>query len=326
VICPGRGANYGTSTLKGAHSLDSISLDQDAHRRNTVAVKSIIVAEFSTNPVLRRLASMWDEVVEDFIEGAPPWTDELRPWLNAYRGATPATKRVDDAMPEPFSGRLDRKPKAIMLALNPGNAFLGGQTWMGRQPMPDLQSRQGRFAQEIKASGGSYCKWARRPFDWPALNGGSPHPFVTSRMRFVNDWVLEDTVAPDEVVWFDLYPWHSKSWSSLDVRHADVLKLIDKYVAQPIAALSSDWTFAFGKPWFDVLPEIGFEKVVEISGASATWDNKTPSRVVGVFASRSSSCKVIAMRHSGSAGPPKQSEVASLRKLIDSKLESMSWD
>jgi hypothetical protein len=118
-------------------------------------------------------------------------------------------------MPEPFNGRLDRKPKAIMLALNPGNAFMGEERWMGRQPMPDLHSRRGKFAQQIKEARGSYTKWARNRFDWPALNDGSLHPFVTSRMRFVNDWISEDTIEPDEVVWFDLYPWqHSKSWSS----------------------------------------------------------------------------------------------------------------
>jgi hypothetical protein len=283
------------------------------------------VADISNHPALQRLALMWDEVVTKFLDGDPPWTNELRPWLDAYRGATPATKRVDAAMPEPFNGRLDRKPKAIMLALNPGNAFMGAQTWMGRQPMPDLQSRWGRFAQEINESGGSYTNWARRPFDWPALNGGSPHPFVTSRMGFVNNWVLGDTVEPDEVVWFDLYPWHSKSWSSIDVRHADVQDLIDTYLAQPIAALDSDWTFAFGKPWFEVLPAIGFDKVVEIGGTSSDrWDNQTPSRIVGVFVSRSSGCRITAMRHIGGAGPPKQSEVASLRKLLDSKLETLS--
>jgi hypothetical protein len=280
------------------------------------------VAGNTLHPALQRLSLMWDEVVARFIDGAAPWTEELRPWLYAYRGSTPDTKMVDDAIPEPFTGRLDRKPKAILLALNPGNAFMGAQTWMGKQPMPDLQSRQGRFAQEIKECNGSYTTWARGPFDWPALNGGSKHPFVTSRMRFANDWVLDDTVQPDEVVWFDLYPWHSKSWSSIDVRPADVRNLIDKYVAQPIAALDSNWTFAFGKPWFDVLPAIGFDKVLEISGANGdSWENQTPSRIVAVFVSRISACRVIAMRHSGSAGPPKQSEVASLRKLLDSRLE-----
>jgi hypothetical protein len=282
------------------------------------------VADITLHPALHRLELMWDEVVRKFLDGAPPWTQELRPWVDAYRGATPATKRVDEAMPEPFNGRLDRKPKAIMLALNPGNAFMGKETWMGRQPMPDLQSRRGRFAEQIKESDGSYTMWARQPFDWPALNGGSPHPFVTSRMRFANDWILEETVEPDEVVWFDLYPWHSKSWNFIDVRHAEVQNLIETYVAQPIAALDSDWTFAFGKPWFDVLPAIGFDKVVEIGGATRDlWDNQTPSRVVGVFASRTSGCRVIAMRHSGSAGPPKQSEVASLRRYLESTLEAL---
>ena len=297
------------------------ALTPDGHRGPKVRS----VAEKNLDPVLQRLALMWDEVVGRFIDGAPPWTAELRPWVDAYRGASPAARRVDDAMPEPFNGRLDRKPKAILLALNPGNAFMGVESWMGKQPMPDLQSRRGKFAQQIMESNGSYTQWARQPFDWPALNGGSPHPFVTSRMRFVNDWVSGNTVEPDEVVWFDLYPWHSKSWSSIDVRKADVLNLIDTYVAQPIAALESDWVFAFGKPWFDVLPVIGFDKVVEIGGTGAElWDNQTPSRIVGVFSSRKSGCRVIAMRHSGSAGPPKQSEVASLRKLLDSKIGTPS--
>jgi len=280
------------------------------------------VTDITLPPVLQRLASMWDEVVENFSDGNPPWSEELRPWVDAYRGTTPATRRVDDAMPEPFNGRLDRKPKAILLALNPGNAFMGRESWMGHQLMPDLQSRKGLFSQQIRECDGSYTKWARQPFDWPALNGGSPHPFVTSRMRFVNDWT-EEIVEPDEVVWFDLYPWHSKSWSSIDVRGTEVRNLIDKYVAQPIAALASDWTFAFGKPWFDVLPVIGFDKVVQIGGNGMDlWDSQTPSRVVGVFESRTSGCRVIAMRHSGSAGPPKQSEVASLRKLLESTLEN----
>lgn len=214
--------------------------------------------EDAIHPVLQRLSPMWDEVLENFIDGAPPWTEELRPWVDAYRGVTTATRRVDHAMPEP-QREIGSQTQDNHAALNPGNAFMGVETWMGRQPMPDLQSRRGRFAQQIEESGGSYTKWARRPFDSPALNGGSPHPFVTSRMRFVNDWVSEDPVEPDEVVWFDLYPWHSKSWSSIDVRNPQVQGLIDAYVAQPIAALDSDWTFAFGKPWFDVLPLIGFE-------------------------------------------------------------------
>lgn len=210
------------------------------------------MTDITLHPALQRLASTWDDVVGRFLEGDDPWSEELRPWVDAYRGVTLTTKKVDDAMPEPFNGKLDRKPKAIMLALNPGNAFMGNETWMGRQRMPDLQSRQGKFARQIKDCNGSYTSWARQPLDWPALNGGSPHPFVTSRLRFANDWISEGTVEPDDVVWFDLYPWHSKAWSSIDVSHADVRELIDTYVAQPVAALGSEWTFAFGKPWFDV--------------------------------------------------------------------------
>jgi hypothetical protein len=276
-----------------------------------------------SDPRLLRLSALWDAIVQGFLEEDDPWSEELQPWVDAYRGKSTTTKRVDDAIPEPFTGRLDRQPKAVLLALNPGNAFMGKERWMGRQLMPNLQGRSGRFSQEIRAGDGSYTTWASQPLDWPKLNGGSPHPFVTSRMRFINDWLSPCDVALNEVVWFDLYPWHSKSWSSIDIHNPQVCRLIKKYMAQPIAALDAP-TFAFGKAWFDVLPAIGFEKRVEFGGpGTKLWDNQTPSRYVGIFESRTKGTHVIAMRHSGAAGPPKRSEVPSLHRLIESKLESL---
>ena len=269
-----------------------------------------------TGSALHRLSTMWDSVISTFIEEGPAWTDELQPWVDAYKSSGEATRRIDLAMPEPFNGRLDCEPKAILLALNPGTAFLGTELWRGRYPMRDLQSRQGRFAREILAGGGSYTSWARQPFDWPSMNGGFPHPFVTSRMNFVRNWA-SSTVNDDEVVWFDLYPWHSKSWGSIDVRDAHVQHLIDLYVAQPIAALNSPWAFAFGKKWFAVLPSIGFQCLAILGGPDTKlWSNQTPSRRVGIFENPTSKCRIIAMYHSGSAGPPKSAEVDSLRDLV----------
>jgi hypothetical protein len=280
-----------------------------------------IINPLFKHPALQRLSSTWDGVVQNFLAGGLPWNEELEPWVRAYTGKSVTTKIADSAIPEPFNGHLNRKPKAVLLALNPGQAFLGnGERWMGKQLMPDLQSRQGKFARDIEQCGGSYTTWAQQPFDWPELNGGSPHPFVTARMRFVNDWLAPELVEPDEVVWFDLYPWHSKSWSSIDVRSPEVRHLIDLYVAQPLAALEAP-AFAFGKPWFDVLPAIGFEMVKEFGGPdNDSWVNQTPSRRVGLFENAGNGCRVIAMRHSGSAGPPKQSEVPSLRDLVTSAL------
>ena len=86
------------------------------------------------------------------------------------------------------------------------------------------------------------------------------------------------------MVWFDLYPWHSKSWGSIDVRSREVQLLIEKYVSQPIAALNPEWTLAFCKAWFKVLPAIGFEPrdlLGDTKGSS--WENQTPSRRVGIF-------------------------------------------
>jgi hypothetical protein len=267
---------------------------------------------------LHRLSTMWDGIVRDFLQGARPWSEELQPWVDAYRGKSTSTRRVDDAIPEPFTGRLDRQPKAVLLALNPGNAFMGEERWMDRQLMPNLQGRNGGFSNEIRAGDGSYTTWAKQPLNWPALNGGSPHPFVTSRIRFSNDWLSPDIVNADQIVWFDLYPWHSKSWSSIDIRNPEVRRLIGLYVAEPIAALNAP-TFAFGKAWFSVLPAIGFQKRMELGGpGTRLWENQTPSRYVGIFENVDNGTHVIAMRHSGAAGPPKQSEAESLRELVES--------
>ena len=280
-----------------------------------------VTTDFHQNaPALQRLSAMWDGVVKDFLRGGSPWNAEIKSWVDAYRGKAVATKRVNDAIPEPFIGRLDRQPKATLLALNPGTAFMGAERWMGRKLMPDLQSRYGKFSEEIKAGDGSYTTWAKQPLDWVKLNGGSPHPFVTSRMRFLNDWLSPDVIEADEIVWMDLYPWHSKSWSSIDIRNPEVCRLIDLYVAQPIGALDAP-TFAFGKAWFDVLPAIGFTMRLELGGPGTNlWENQTPSRYVGIFENIVNGSQVIAMHHSGAAGPPKQSEVASLRRLVETKL------
>ena len=270
----------------------------------------------TSGSALHRLSTMWDSVIGTFIRGGPTWNDELRPWVDAYKSSTEATQRIDIAMPEPFNGRLDRMPKAILLALNPGTAFLGTERWRGRYPMEDLQGYQGRFAREILDGDGSYTSWARQPFNWPSMNGGFPHPFVTSRMHFVSNWT-SSMVDNDEVVWFDLYPWHSKSWGSIDIRDAHLQHLIDRYVAQPIAALNSPWTFAFGKPWFTVLPSIGFQRLAVLGGpGTKLWSNQTPSRRVGIFENPTTKCRIIAMYHSGGAGPPKSTEVDSLRDLV----------
>jgi len=269
---------------------------------------------------LQRLASTWDEIVRNWLDGADPWSDELRPWVDSYSG-TGSSKLQVDAIPEPFSGPIDKPPKAVLLALNPGRAFMGNELWSSGQRMSDLQSRQGRFAKEIVASGGSFTHWSSTPQDWKLLTGGPDNRFVTSRLRFVKDWLAPDPVSPADLVWFDMYPWHSYTWGSISAKNEKVCELIDRYVIQPIAALSAPWVFAFGKPWFEILPAVGFVKRAELGGEDKPiWANQTPSRRVGLFQSTTSGCWVLAMRHIGSAGPPKSSETSPLRDLICKEL------
>ncbi len=269
---------------------------------------------------LRSLSSTWDDIVRRWLDGAPPWNDELRPWVDSYRGKGPS-KRQDDAIPESFSGRIDRRPKAVLLALNPGRAYMGNERWPCGHRAPDLQSRKGLFAQGIVKSGGSFTQWSSTPQDWRQLSDGPDNSFVASRLRFVRDWMAPDAVSPSDLVWFDMYPWHSFTWGAIDSGNEQVCNLIDRFVIQPIAALDSPWVFAFGQPWFELLPSLGFIKRSELGGQeSARWANQTLSRRIGLFQSTTTACWVIAMRHSGSAGPPKRSETEPLRDLICAEL------
>ena len=47
----------------------------------------------------------------------------------------------------------------VFLALNPGQAFLGSESWRQSKLLPDLQSRHGAFAHEIRREG-AYSRWA----------------------------------------------------------------------------------------------------------------------------------------------------------------------
>jgi len=166
---------------------------------------------------LQRLASTWDEVVRNWLDGTDPWSDELRPWVDSYKGTGPS-KRQDDAIPNHSVDPLTNRQSGIT-RFESGASFMGNQPWSPGHPMADLQSRQGRFAKEIVASGGSFTHWSSTPQDWKLLTEGPDNPFVSSRIRFVKDWLAPDPVSPADLVWFDLYPWHSYSWGSISTKN-----------------------------------------------------------------------------------------------------------
>jgi hypothetical protein len=263
-------------------------------------------------PELELLRDTWDRIIDQFLAGGDPFDETTRPWFEAYRGRGEAV-RQDDALPEPFHGRLDQPPRAVVLSINPGLAYLGAERW-GDYLVQDLQSRKGLFAEGIRAAG-SFTEWTREWRPWSEWNGGQSIPFVTSRVRFVEAWCAPEHVEKEEILWFELYPWHSSRWGGLTWTKR-VVELVQQFILDPIEALGGPPVFAFGSPWFDVLEKLGLEPQLSIAGGDIGAD-VAPAHVVQVFKrQRPPGQEVIAMKHQGGAGPPKPSSVPAIRTAL----------
>lgn len=191
------------------------------------------------------LYSLWDDVVERWMAGDEPVTEEIRPWFDAYSGS--GRGAVDShALPEPYLGRIE-DAYAVFLSLNPGDV------------RPLFQSRNGLFANEIRTLG-SYREWA---FSWPyfrddppTIRGGTT--FHTKSLRFLRDWYHAPQLSQHHMASFDLYPWHSTVLTSRISLNPDALDILTKYVWEPIAQAKVPFVFAFGRDWFEPIQQLGY--------------------------------------------------------------------
>ena len=211
-----------------------------------------------------------------------------------------------DAVPEPWVGDLNAVPPTIVLGLNPGHAETDAAD--------DWHSNQGAIASEIRMSG-TYSAWtAAGPF-WHAQWQARNQSYWNARRRFLEGW-LGYALPPGGVVGFELYPWHSVAWSTGAYEVDD--SLLDDFVFEPAATAGATECFAFGADWFRVLQKLDVDVVQHLSGRAGDWPAATPSRQVVITRHRRLPMHVIAMKHSGSAGPPKPSERDALQKVIQS--------
>ena len=121
----------------------------------------------------------------------------------------------------------------VLLGLNPGAYYA------------EFQSRSGIFADEIR-SYGSYTAWAvTAPYvrdPWEAKVG--KNSFQTNRLSFARAWTGRADVTPAELLFFELYPWHSARVKGIMRPPAEI---INDYVWAPISELSLSHVFAFGR-------------------------------------------------------------------------------
>jgi hypothetical protein len=251
------------------------------------------------------LANVWNECVDQFLEGGSVFPPSLANWFESCRGSG-RTEVSATCFPEPFIGDLAGNLRAIILGLNPG------------RPFPELQARDGIYADAIREAG-SYTAWA---LSWPYLSeawtsfAGRPNPFHKARYDWVQGWTGERTSPADSHLVVELYPWHS---IDLPQPFRPDIHSINQYVWEPLAEFGPLPIFAFGsKSLFDVIPSLpGVEVIARLpeSGESAaTYGFSAPSREVMIGRAPTGGMLYIANHHGSDRLPP-LSEMDLHRKL-----------
>ena len=90
---------------------------------------------------------------------------------------------------------------------------------------------------------------------------------------------------------------------------------VREYVWEPIADLGAPFVFAFGAPWFKLLPELGVSAIATLGRGGRTYASTVSSRSVLIGSSTAGSI-VIAEKHAGAAGPPSAEETTRMREAV----------
>lgn len=246
------------------------------------------------------LVTFWDIAIAEFLDGGscvPQGTEE---WRASYEGS--GLGEVEErAFPEPYGGPILSSPQAVFLNLNPGQANL------------DFQGRDGLFAGEIRELG-SFSAWAATvPYfrgPWETTLGRNQHAY--SRLRFMQRWFENPDLTPQQMVSFELFPWHSARVTA--AMNPDP-SIIEEFVWGPLSGIGDPVIFAFGAPWFRFLPALGVETLGLLGHGGIEYGSEVKSRSVLVGRTARGSL-VIAEKHMGSAGPPRETETARLREAV----------
>ena len=258
------------------------------------------------------ITEVWDEVVDRFLAGDRALSEDLQVWASAYRGQG-AGKVEWDALPEPYLGPLDRQPRAVFLALNPGASS------------PKMQSATGLLTDEIRRMG-SYRAWAA---SWPYLRdiwvkNMNENRHHTSRLKFMRRWWEQPELSADDMLSFELFPWHS---ARLTAPIRPDPRVIREFVFAPIEELDAPPIFAFGADWFSMLEDhLRLPVIARLGDGGHPYPTRVRDRAAVVF-SLPSGAAVIAVKQGGYAGPPSSQETVLLQEVLTSvgvKIPSVS--
>ena len=230
--------------------------------------------------------------------------DEPLPrWFASYAG-TGRGAVTREGFAEPYGGDLlgvDTEPKLAILGLNPGGY------------LPEFQSRQGLFADELRRVG-SYSTWVRgAPYAsdlWTDRHG--KNRYGNTRLTFVSRWVgLSETTSGD-LFTFELYPWHSTGVTGSMRPPPDIM---DRFVWQPLSEFAMPFVFAFGREWDMAAKALDLPCVRQLGRGGEDYGSLVASRSVRVYELPSGQ-RLVVEWHSGSAGPPSANETELLRAAL----------
>lgn len=255
------------------------------------------------------VVTFWDEVIDAFLHGSVDRRPPLDRWMRAYQGKGRGHV-VLDAFPEPYLGRLDTgQPRAVILGLNPGQAF------------PDLQAVDGQFAHEIRAIG-SYHAWAATaPYfgsTWLSARGRR-NLYHEARLRFLRRFFEEPELSPPDMLVFELYPWHSTAVTSSIRPDPDI---VSRFIWEPIAELGNPIIFAFGAPWLHLIRRMELPVLAVLGAGGTDYGSAISSRTV-VIARTPRGGVLVAEKHTGGAGPPSLAEIPLLRTALSRWMDSL---
>ena len=246
------------------------------------------------------VADFWDQVIAGWLDGSDVLSERLSGWFDSYSGKG-AGQVTREGFPEPYLGDLRGSPRLLTLGLNPGRF------------VPELQARDGAFADEIRACG-PYSAWAaRNPYlveTWESRF--RPNRYHQSRLRFARNWLQDTAVDGADIVTMELYPWHSTRVTAKMAPPADV---IEEFVWQPLREVNVAEIFAFGKPWLRVCEALGLELAGRWGAGGRDLGSAVRSRAVAAFRLGDHQ-RVIVSWQSGYAGPPGPEDTARMRERI----------
>ena len=218
------------------------------------------------------MSDFWDAHTAAWLAGEDPLTGNLSRWFRSYEG-TGRGAVTRDGFVEPYQGDLlgrEGQPRVVILGLNPGQYF------------PDLQSRQGLFAAEIKQAG-SYSAWVRdHPYDnktWLARH--RPNRYYLARLGFTHRWLCDPAATYNAMLIFEMYPWHSTGLTGHIHPPPDV---IDQFVWQPIRETGIEHVFAFGAPWARLARLLDLQVLDVLGRGGRDYGSDVASRTVTLFA------------------------------------------